>query len=1025
MALACWGAASLLCKNSALAGTATWDFTTDPTTGANALQIYQTGFANTNGQSVYWLPSGGDPGGFLGLTWSLGSSSSVILFPDIDGGKLVTAFQFDADLRVGNPQEDVRAADGFSINFARSNDPVWQSHSTSDMAMSGQPEDGTSTGIAIAFDTWSGNSLPDGNDIEGIIVRVDNKTVLEHGEPTRNGACADATSMQTGPRNLDYWTAAKAATLPDGSSAWPSGAFMPDAWSNLCWQHLTVTLDTNSQLTVIWKGTTILDHAQTDFFPSAGGIILAGRTGGADEMCHLDNMKLTTTATAADTTPPTTPTGLRVVGAAGASRVELSWNPSTDNSGRVAYEVSRDGTVLTSTLVGTNYVDFAPKAGATVNYSIRALDVSLNYSTPATLAVTTAADVQVPGTVKCEIYTGLSGTTIGDLLGAASFPNNPNTASYTLGLSAGNPNGTGGWNNSFGDSYGMRMTGILTPTVSGSYDFFIRSDDGSGFWLNMTGNTPPDPNANQPLVQEASCCHAFLEFDDANNNGQTVTNIALTAGTQYGFTCILKEGGGGDGVAVGMRIAGDKTAAANVPAIGGLQVTGGGDAVGSILTFLTQPASVSTVANEKASFSATVTNFSYYDKKIWPSTSWYQWTKNGAPVAGANSSAYTIPVVALSDNNAQIAAIVGSEGLVRTSSVVTLTVAADNKPPTIASAAQTDSTFTSVAVTFSEPVTAPTATTAGNYTLSSGATVSSAALSTDGFTVTLTTSALTPSTAYTLTVNNVKDNAGNTIAASSQVQVKAWVHVLSTVKCDVFGNISGTTVDLLQADPRFPNTPDSSFNSTNGLQIGNPASLTGWNDSYGDNYGMRITGTLSPPGTGAWDFFIRSDDSSAFYLNTTGPSLPNDYPTNAPVCYEPGCCNGFLEPSPNTYQTSTNPITLTAGQQYGFVVLLKEGGGGDGVAVGMRLHGVTTPTALNVPPIATYMPQASAPPPSGTTIIVSHSGNNVTLSWTGGGTLQSAPQLLSTGTQWADIPAASSPYTTGATNKAAYYRVKQ
>ncbi|HVV70003.1 MAG TPA: hypothetical protein VHI52_00500, partial [Verrucomicrobiae bacterium] len=226
------GAAGLLCQLSAQAGSVTWDFTTDPTTGANPLQIFQTGFTDTNNNSVYWLPSGGDPGGFLGLTWSTGSSSSVILFPDIDNGKLVTSFQLDADLRIGNPRESDRAADGFSINFARSDDPVWASHSISDMAASGQPENGTKTGIAISFDTWSGNTLPDGNDIEGIIVRVDNQTVIEHAEPTRNGACTDDTSMQTGPRNLDYWNAALAATNLDGSLAWPAGLFVPDAWSN-------------------------------------------------------------------------------------------------------------------------------------------------------------------------------------------------------------------------------------------------------------------------------------------------------------------------------------------------------------------------------------------------------------------------------------------------------------------------------------------------------------------------------------------------------------------------------------------------------------------------------------------------------------------------------------------------------------------------------------------------------------------------------------------------------------------------
>src|SRR5690348_2208768 len=68
---------------SALAGSVTYDFTTDPTTGANPIQVYQTGFADGSGNSVYWKADGGNPGGFLGLTWPLGSSSSIILFPDI------------------------------------------------------------------------------------------------------------------------------------------------------------------------------------------------------------------------------------------------------------------------------------------------------------------------------------------------------------------------------------------------------------------------------------------------------------------------------------------------------------------------------------------------------------------------------------------------------------------------------------------------------------------------------------------------------------------------------------------------------------------------------------------------------------------------------------------------------------------------------------------------------------------------------------------------------------------------------
>jgi len=208
----------LLGAASAMAGSVTYDFTTDPTTGPNAIQVFQTGFANGAGDSVYWKDSGGNPGGFLAITWPLGGSSTIALFPDIDQGKIVTAFKFECDLRVGNPQQNERAADGFSINFARSNDPVFENHSSNDFATGGAVETGTQTGLAISFDTWSGNALPDGADIEGIIVRVDNKTVLRHDVATRNGACADPTSLQTGPRDTPYWDAAKAnSTLPDAA----------------------------------------------------------------------------------------------------------------------------------------------------------------------------------------------------------------------------------------------------------------------------------------------------------------------------------------------------------------------------------------------------------------------------------------------------------------------------------------------------------------------------------------------------------------------------------------------------------------------------------------------------------------------------------------------------------------------------------------------------------------------------------------------------------------------------------------
>jgi hypothetical protein len=88
---------------------------------------------------VYWKASGGNPGGFLGVTWPLEGDNTVAVFPDIDNGNIVTAFKLECDLRVGSPQQNERPADGFSISFARSNDPVLESPGAGAFA-SGIPE---------------------------------------------------------------------------------------------------------------------------------------------------------------------------------------------------------------------------------------------------------------------------------------------------------------------------------------------------------------------------------------------------------------------------------------------------------------------------------------------------------------------------------------------------------------------------------------------------------------------------------------------------------------------------------------------------------------------------------------------------------------------------------------------------------------------------------------------------------------------------------------------------------------------
>lgn len=92
----------------------------------------------------------------------------------------------------------------------------------------------------------------------------------------------------------------------------------------------------------------------------------------------------------------------------------------------------------------------------------------------------------------------------------------------------------------------------------------------------------------------------------------------------------------------------------------------------------------------------------------------------------------------------------------------------DTTPPIINKTEAGDAS--SVTVTYSEKVDAASAQNVANYAIDSGVTVSAATLAADERTVTLNTSALTEGALHTLTVNNVDDIAGNTIATNSQSQ---------------------------------------------------------------------------------------------------------------------------------------------------------------------------------------------------------------------------------------------------------------
>ena len=333
---------------TALGGGAFYDFNTDPN---SILQLFGTSsWYSTGGSTITNNLSPVPPAasnGFLSITDAANSQRGAIVFDDFDNGLVVKAFSFSMDVRIGGGTDS--PADGVSINYVRSNDPVLNDPSNGwafnpDKSEGNLPEEGATTGLAIGFDAWySGGDgswnnnrvagpAPLTDDVIGVSVRLDNTLVYQYSFPTLNGALADTTSLQTGPQNPNR----------DPND-------ITTSWASLGWAPLEAKIDEAGVLTVKYKGVDVTPPGglKTTFAPSAGRLVLVGRTGGANQNNHVDNIRVTTIPATTPTLGPVTgnPTGftttLTDVAAAGI-------NVTVDTATVV---VALNGTVVPATVV--------------------------------------------------------------------------------------------------------------------------------------------------------------------------------------------------------------------------------------------------------------------------------------------------------------------------------------------------------------------------------------------------------------------------------------------------------------------------------------------------------------------------------------------------------------------------------------------------------------------------------------------------------------------------------------------------
>ncbi len=133
-----------------------------------------------------------------------------------------------------------------------------------------------------------------------------------------------------------------------------------------------------------------------------------------------------------------------------------------------------------------------------------------------------------------EWWTGISGGTVANLTSNVNYPYNPTGRSLEHSFE-----GPTSW----ADNYGTRLRGYLHPAVSGSYTFWIASDDASDLYLSTDDNP-----ANKTRIAYVSSWTNPYKWTTYGT--QQSSPISLTAGQKYYIEALQKEGSGGDNIAV-------------------------------------------------------------------------------------------------------------------------------------------------------------------------------------------------------------------------------------------------------------------------------------------------------------------------------------------------------------------------------------------------------------------------------------------------------------------------------------------
>lgn len=467
-----------------------------------------------------------------------------------------------------------------------------------------------------------------------------------------------------------------------------------------------------------------------------------------------------------------------------------------------------------------------------------------------------------------------------------------------------------------------RLLGRLIPAAAGNHTLGIYSLSSSRLFLDLTGTGHP---LSLIASREGNGFPGAWNFEAGGS--QISSPVAMTAGAGYRFELIHAPADSSVQAGVTWQAPGEAAPANDTPSrLSGSLIACYANPDAPVFQVSSQPQTQTVDEFVTVNFNASASASEWGESLSLPLL--YQWQKNGIDIPDATNSTYTIPsVLAAAAGTYRCLFIV--PGRILPSDEATLTVIPHPLPEPDVAYALPDRR--KVIVRFTSRIGQEMATAPGVFTIP-GLTIESVSIGSGLESVELTTSLQTAGQVYTVNIHSIFDFDGTPVempVAPVQLNFTGPVLMPGYVLREVYTNIFGSQVSDLTNHVSFPASPAiSEYISGVDYSASSPI----------QNAGVRLSGWITPPNDGAFEFFLAGDFQTVLYLSTDA-----DAANKIPIALEPEWSShrdytGFerrVNSQQNTFfpwiqgvpvNRSINvvgPLSLEASQSYYFEVLKK------------------------------------------------------------------------------------------------------